>query len=253
HRLIETARRGRLDDLPDEVGALWATALTWFCASPDRGIRDKATMAMVSIFHARPGTIVPLLRRFALSEDEYISERVVVAACGALLLNESAPDLQKAACVVYELYFAGGDPPLNASLRDHARLVIEMSVELGVPPPGLNAALYRPPYRSVWPITTPSDDDVKPYVEDKERFPRMNLVEHVGPATGTDFARYIVEPRVTNAFDIERAGLDKLGIFRWFLKEEADFGYPGPGDQCALYDRVLLGKFGGGRAKPGWA
>src|SRR5215831_15238373 len=95
HRLIETARRGRLDDLPDEVGALWATALTWFCASPDRGIRDKATMAMVSIFHARPGTIVPLLRRFALSEDEYISERVVVAAYGALLLNESAPDLHK--------------------------------------------------------------------------------------------------------------------------------------------------------------
>jgi len=81
----------------------------------------------------------------------------------------------------------------------------------------------------------------------------MNLVEHVGLATGTDFARYIVEPRVTNAFDIERAGLDKLGIFRWFLKEAADFGYPGPGDQCALYDRVLLGKFGGGRAKPGWA
>ncbi len=253
HRLIETARRGRLDDLPDAVGALWATALAWFCASPDRRIRDQATMAMVSIFHARPSAIVPLLRKFAVSEDEYISERVVVAAYGALLLNESVPDLHKAARLVYEFYFANGDPPLNASLRDHARLIIEMSVELGAPPPGLVAALYQPPYRSAWPLAIPSDRDVKPYVEDGERFPQMNLVEHVGLATGTDFARYVVEPRVTDAFDIASAGLDKLGIFRWFLKEAADFGYPGLDDHCALFDRSLLSKFGGGRSKPGWA
>lgn len=44
----------------------------------------------------------------------------------------------------------------------------------------------------------------------------MSLVEQIGLATGTDFARYVVEPRVTNAFDIESAGFDKLGIFRCF-------------------------------------
>jgi hypothetical protein len=253
HRLIQTARTGRLDDLPDAVAALWTIALAWFCASPDRRIRDQATMAMVTIFRARPDTIALLLRKFALSDDEYISERVLVAAYGALLLTESVADLREIARLVYEFYFADGDPPLNASLRDHARLIVEMSVELGVSPEGLDAALYRPPYRSVWPISLPSDNDVIAYVEDRERFPQMNLVQQVGFATGTDFARYIVEPRVTDAFDFEKAGLDKLGIFRWFIKEAADFGYPGPHDQCAVFDRVLLGKFGGGRGKPGWA
>jgi hypothetical protein len=252
-RLIETARRGNLDNLPDAVGTLWAITLAWFCASPDRRIRDQATMAIVNIFRAQPACIGLLLRRFLLSEDEYVSERVLVAAYGALVLNESALDLREAANIAYDFYFAEGDPPLNASLRDHARLIIELSVELGVAPEGLDAELYRPPYRSVWPIVLPSEEDVRACAEDRERFPQMSLVQKIGLATGTDFARYIVEPRVTDAFDIKKAGLDKLSIFRWFLKEAVVFGYPGPSDQCAHFDLALLSEFGGGRGKPGWA
>jgi hypothetical protein len=48
HRLIDTARRANLTALPDEVATLWGVALAWFCASPDRRIRDRATMALVS-------------------------------------------------------------------------------------------------------------------------------------------------------------------------------------------------------------
>jgi hypothetical protein len=81
----------------------------------------------------------------------------------------------------------------------------------------------------------------------------MSLVEKTGLATGTDFARYVVEPRVTRAFDTDKAGLDKLGIFRWFLGKAVELGYPGPNDDCAHFDRALLNKFGGGRGKPGWA
>ncbi|MBB5048552.1 hypothetical protein HNR60_003319 [Rhodopseudomonas rhenobacensis] len=253
HRLIETARRGNLNNLPDAVGALWAIMLAWFCASPDRRIRDQATMAMVSIFRARPGCIAPLLQRFLASDDEYIIERVLVAAYGALLLNEEVPDLRDAASVVYDFYFAEGNPPRNASLRDHGRLIIELSAERGVAPDGVDATLYRPPYRSAWPIALPSEESVRAYAEDRERFPQMSLVQKIGLATGTDFARYVVEPRVTSAFDIEKAGLDKLGVFRWFLKEAVEFGYPGPSDQCAHFDRALLSEFGGGRGKPGWA
>jgi hypothetical protein len=253
HRLIEAARHGDLDNLPDEVGTLWAIMLAWFCASPDRRIRDQATMAMVRIFRARPTCITPMLRQFLRSDDEYISERILVAAYGALLLNEATPELRDAAALVYRLYFADGVPPLNASLRDHGRLLIELSIELDVAPQGVDAKLYRPPYDSVWPIELPSEDEVRVYAEDRERFPQMNLVQMFGLATGTDFARYVVEPRVTNAFNVEKPGLDKLGIFRWFIKEAADQGYPGPHDLCAHFDRTLLGKFGGGRGKPGWA
>jgi hypothetical protein len=253
NRLIETARRGNLDNLSEGIGMLWAIVLAWFYASPDRRIRDQATMAMVSIFRVRPSTIAPLLRRFLLIDDEYISERVLVAAYGGLLLSESRPELHTAAEIVHNFYFVDDDTPLNASLRDHARLVIELSVELGVAPEELDAARYRPPYPSIWPVPLPTENDVKAYAEDKKRFPQMSLVQKTGLATGTDFARYVVEPRVTDAFDIAKTGLDKLAIFRWFLKEAVDFGYPGPSDQCAQFDRALLGEFGGGRGKPGWA
>lgn len=253
HRLIDTACRANLEGLPDSAATLWATALAWFCASPDRRIRDRSTMAMVNIFRARPNCIVRLMRRLLESDDEYISERILVAAYGALLLNESEAGLRETAGFVYDVYFAEGEPPLNASLRDHARLIIELAVELGSAPDGLDEALYRPPYPSSWPIILPSEDEMRPFAEDQTRFPQMSLAQQIGYATGTDFARYVVEPRVTSSFDIEGAGLDKLGIFRWFLQRAVEFGYPGPREQCALFDRVLLSTFGPGRGKPGWA
>jgi len=202
HRLIDTARRADLTALPDDVGALWGTALAWFCASPDRRIRDRATMALVSLFRARPNVLVSLLRRFSESDDEYIAERVLVASYGALLLHPSKPHLQDAASDIYDCYFAEGEPPLNASLRDHARLIIELAVELNVPPPQLRPDRYQPRYSSPWPLQLPSEEDVRPFADDHERFPQMSLVEQFGLATGTDFARYIVEPRVVNAFNV---------------------------------------------------
>ena len=48
HRLIDTARRADLAVLPNEVASL-GHVLAWFCASPDRRIRDRATMAIVSL------------------------------------------------------------------------------------------------------------------------------------------------------------------------------------------------------------
>lgn len=253
YRLIESARRGNLENLPDNVGVHWAIMLAWFCASPNRRIRDRATMALVSIFRARPGCINPLLVRFLRIDDEYISERVLVAAYGGLLLNEAASELRDAATLVYDWFFADGTPPLNSSLRDHGRLIIELAVELGLSPEKFQSELYRPPYNSPWPIELPSKEDVKAFAENWNRFPEMNLVKEVGFAPGTDFARYVVERRVTDTFDLENVDLESGGILRWFLREAAELGYPGPEDACARFDRFLLGKFGGGRGKPGWA
>jgi hypothetical protein len=253
HRLIDTARRADLAALPDQVGILWGTVLAWFCASPDRRIRDRATMALVSLTRARPSVLLALVRRFADGDDEYIAERVLVAAYGAFLLNPSLAHLGEVAADLYERYFFDGEPPLNAGLRDHARLIIELAVELNAPLPQMNVGRYRPPYSSPWPIELPAEQEVKPYAEDRKRFPQMSLVEPVGLATGTDFARYIIGPRVVNAFHVECAGLSMLGLFRWFLKKAVDMGYPGPKGYSASFDRNLLAAFGGGRGKPGWA
>lgn len=253
HRLIDIARRARLDGLPYQVACLWASVLAWFCASPDRRIRDKATLAMASIFRAEPAAITKILRAFDSCDDEYILERILVAGYGAFTLNPSAEDLFNASCLLYHKFFAYGDPPLNASVRDHARLIIELSLDRKVPPPGLDISLCRPPYNSPWPISLPSEGEVEAYAKDSRLYPQMDLAERFGLATGTDFARYIVEPRVGRAFAIKQAGLTLGGIYSWFLKRAVDFGYPGPNDQSAFFDRKLLAKFGGGRGKPGWA
>ena len=223
HRLIDAARRADLGALPEDVGTLWAVTLAWFCSSPDRRIRDRATMAMVSLFRARPAVLVSLLCKFAESDDQYIAERVVVASYGALLLHPSPPHLRDAAREVYNRYFAEGEPPLNASLRDHARLIIELAVDLDVAPPRLRRDRYRPPYSSAWPIRLPSEEDVKPFANDRERFPRMPLGQ-----LGSDFARYIVEPKVVDAFNIAEAGLSKFGLLRWFLQKRSSLVIPAP-------------------------
>lgn len=253
NRIIDSARRGNLSELPDNVAALWATTLAWFCASPDRRIRDRATMALVCIWRARPATTLSTIQKFAQCEDEYISERVLVASYGAFLLNQDKLNIRLVASELYAIYFSEAGPPLNVSLRDHARLIIELAVELGAAPQECDASRYQPPYKSAWPLVLPEIEDLKEYAEDRKHFPQMDLTQQMGLATGTDFARYVVEPRVTSAFEIESAALDKLGLFRWFLMKAVELGYPGPRDQCAQFDLFLLGTFGGGRGRPGWA
>jgi len=253
-RLIDWAVRGHLHAIDDTVALLWARVLAWFCAVPDRRIRDRSTKGLVRVFRARPEIIPALIDAFARIDDEYVSERVLVASYGALLLSRDAGHIHAAASAVHRAYFSNPmDTPLNASLRDHARLIVELAVDEGVKDPDICEANCRPPYQSSWPIELPSESEVASYGVDHERFPRMELVEKVGFAVGTDFARYVVSPRITSEFDIESEGLEEIGIFRWFLKRAIDFGYPGPGDRCATYDRMVLAHHGGGRGRPGWA
>lgn len=253
HRVIDSAQRCNLTSLPDDVADLWATILAWFCASPNRKIRDLSTKAMTRIFVAKPAIVPSLLSRFVLIDDEYVSERVLVSSYGALLISKSEADLRRSAVVVYESLFSSGQPPFNASLRDHARLIIELAIDLKVGSTSLDPARYRPPYRSPWPLHLPSEEDVRPFAEDHDRFPEMNLIEYVGMATGTDFARYVVEPRIFQTFDMKKAGIEKLAVFRWFIMEAASLGYPGPKARCALFDHMTARSFGSGRGKPGWA
>ncbi|WP_155257485.1 hypothetical protein [Rhizobium leguminosarum] len=254
HRLIDTARRADLRRLPDDVAFLWCTMLAWFCAIPDRRVRDRATMALVSVLRARPHSITALLAEFLDEEDEYVVERVLVASYGALLISKEGNDAADAAELVYSRMFEGRVPPENASVRDHGRLIIELALSrVAIKPMDWLPSDFRPPYKSSWPLLLPLEQDVKHLIGDPGRFPNMNLAQKMGLATGTDFARYVVEPNVLDAFDLDKTQKQKLGVFYWFLQEAEKLGYPGYDDRCALFDRQLLAMFGPGRGKPGWA
>jgi hypothetical protein len=252
--LIEWALRSDLSSLDESTARLWATALGWFCAAPDRRIRDRATKGLVRIFVSLTNVIPFALSKFLLLDDEYVSERVLLAAYGTLLLRPDRDNLRLAASEVWRHYFRSAvTPPVNASLRDHGRLILELASELGVLPEEADPQRFRPPYASDWPLRLPSEAEVSPFIADHDRFPPgMDLTEQMGMAIGTDFARYVVTPRVIREFDIKSAGLDEAGIYRWFMREVEALGYPGRRNRCAGYDYMILQKYGGGRGRRGW-
>jgi hypothetical protein len=246
HRLIDWSLRGHLEGITLESAKLCATVFSWFCASPNRKVRDRATKGLVRVFKARPDAISPIVREFLRSDDEYISERVLVAAYGALLLCQSLKHTKDCAIEVLSNFFEPpSKTPLNASLRDHGRLIIELAIDIGAV---AESALvnFRPPYPSAWPLDIPAEAETNAIAANRNRFPKMEL-------GGSDFARYIVEPRVNRAFNLEDAGLSNADLLRWLLKKAVELGYPGVNDSCAEFDIRVLARHGGGRATSRWA
>jgi hypothetical protein len=253
-RLVDWSLRAELTGIGDEAARLWSMALAWFCAAPDRRVRDRATKGLVRLCQAFPKLPAFLIQRFSAIDDDYVLERVLVAAYGALLLLRDDKALAAAAEEAWEIVEDEEGPSLNAYIRDHARLILEYAVERHVAPERAQPSRFRPPYSSPWPLRLPTEEEVKPYEEDRERFPHsMVLEQQVGYASGTDFARYVVETRLINSFDIDAAGLDRAGVLRWFLSQAVELGYPGPHNMCAHYDYLMISKYGAGRSRSRWA
>jgi len=254
--LLDWALYSHLDGLDTEVAVLWGTALALFLSSPNRKIRDRATKGLVRIAIAEPRILAPLLNRFLSNEDAYIVERVLVATYGAILLNPNPELVGDVASIIADWFVtsSGEVPPTtNAISRDHARMILELAVNLNVAPGHLSTQTFRPPYPSAWPIHFPNEDEISAYVNDNDRYPHMDLAETTGMAIGTDFARYIITPRAIREFDCKSEGIEAKDVYRWFLSQAVLSGYPGPEDRCAKFDMMTLSVFGGGRGRAGWA
>jgi hypothetical protein len=251
-QLIDWSHRADLSSLSHEAVHLRATALAWFCASPDRRIRDRSTKGLVRLFVSHPDVITSLTARFQDCDDDYVLERVLAAAYGALLLSSDEESLVSMAGAAYQMLLGAADNT-NALIRDHARLILEFAKEKVGDRLGHDIREVRPPYASLWPPQTPSKSEVNPFLED-DRFPYpMREDARGGGVLGSDFARYVIEPRVLSSFDLTTASLDIGGICRWLLKSAIEMGYPGANNLCAGYDYRMLRNYGGGRGKPGWA
>jgi hypothetical protein len=242
-RLIDWALKDDFEGLAEDSLRLWATTLAWFCAAADRRVRDRATKALVRLFGAAPSIARSLILRFSDVDDEYVIERVLCSAYGAVLLSDDNEITGSAADAVWQGLFAhDGTAPLNALIRDHARLILEAANEIQMLPEDARAECFRPPYGSPWPITFPTEEDVAP-LEERKDMPALKLSEF-----GSDFAKYKVNPQVVRAF-----GQDREAVYRWFLRQVVEMGYPGYNKNCVRYDAEMLDRYGGGRARAGWA
>jgi uncharacterized protein YfiM (DUF2279 family) len=239
-KLLRWALEANLDAVSEETARLWGSMLTWFCLASDRRVRDHATKAITRLMERRPTIIVPLTRRFSAVNDDYVIERCVCAAYGALLRLQDRATTASVAAVVHELFF-GGDVPSNVTIRDHARSILELAHRDKLLPPTIQPATFRPPYRSEWPLPWPEPSAVAPFKDSYRELPKLYR-----SCFEDDFAHYTVRAGISNL-----RGIDEDKVLRWIFMHVLELGYETP--QIVNFDRYILTKFGGGRAHPVWA
>lgn len=158
HRLLDWALyHGHAIDVDDRTIILWATSLAWMLSTPDRILRDRATKALVALLDGRPKICNTLIERFIAVDDPYIRERVFAAAYGCALRNRDHKAVRELAVFVYKKFFQNPDMPAHLLLRDYARGIIEVAVNLDVELP-FDPFEVEPPYFSPKPQPAMNQD-----------------------------------------------------------------------------------------------
>ena len=241
-------------EISDVVSILWATITCWFFASPDRRIRDRATKTLTAILYKKPSIALELLTKFKNCDDEYITERLFVAIYGAFLLNRSSEYATKISKYLLENYCTTDQWPLNVSIRDHIRLILELSISLDSSFKIGNLSEIQTMISDVQPIIDLSKDLEKPVIDEK-KIPNLDIGKLYGMNFNTDFGIYVVKSSIEEIVgrDPNNHDIDFKNLNNGFLNAVLKLGYPGEGDRCANFDNLILGKFGSLRGNPGWA
>ncbi len=202
-RLIDWAKsEADKSYISSESRLLAAKALAWLFTSTNISFRDSATRALVVVLENSFATIKALFVEFEKVNDPYVYERIFAAAYGAVLRSQKLEGLKELSEYIVETIFKADEVYPNVLVRDYARNIVEYAshrkcITLE------NIDIIRPPYRSSFPSTLPSNDEIDAYKYDynspdfKEHFwgqnsILMSMVTEYGRGTGGygDFGRY---------------------------------------------------------------
>lgn len=211
NRLINWAKLN--DDksyLSTDSRLLAAMALAWLFTSTNILFRDSATKALVVLLENNLTTIIKLLSAFEEVNDPYVSERVFAAAYGAVLRSDNLEGLGNLSRYIVESFFSKDEVYPNILVRDYARNIVEYAQYKG----HINLEdmkIIRPPYKSTFPSTFPTNDEIDSYRYDykaenfKDYYWGQNeilssMVTEYGRGVGGygDFGRYIFQSAVHN-------------------------------------------------------
>ena len=184
--------------ISDDAIRLAGVTLTWCLTSSNRFLRDRATKALVSLLESRMSVLRVILDAFQSVNDLYVAERLFAVAYGCAMRSSNSPEVTLLAAEVYDLVFKHGRPPAHVLLRDYARGVIEIALRRGAKLP-IDVSKIRPPYRSTWPKSVPSEKVLEKYGQwtkemKGEEWTRVHLYSSI--MREDDFARYVIDPNV---------------------------------------------------------
>ncbi|MGE6393845.1 hypothetical protein [Psychrobacter sp. PSP] len=168
---------------------------------------------------------VQLLSTFQEVDDPYVFERVLASVYGAILSSQSHESINEISSFILSNIFAKEEVYPNVLVRDFARNIIEYANShnlVGFSESELKLA--RPSYKSVFPKTIPSNEDIdNEYANDyedktipKHRFAQDKIIDSMtteyGRGTGWygDFGRYVFQSNFSNWSNIN---IDKLSNY----------------------------------------
>lgn len=212
-RLIRWAARTPDPETPAKVLELAAIPIVWTFTSPNRRLRDYSTKALVRLCACRLDLLCNLLQRFQNVDDPYVSERLAVAAHGALLVGggDNPENALRVAKIMKEVLLDHEEIP-NLLTRDAVRGAWEWCFGEGL----VDAADYaavKPPYGSSPPDEPREKEELEDLYEWNRRDDKGNYIG--SPYSSLfmslfdlgDFGRYVVQYKIEH-FSTDR--LDEL-------------------------------------------
>lgn len=147
-------------------------------------------------------------------------------AYGCALRTETDTNLEKIATFVYNKVFEKGNPPAHILLRDYARNIIEYAFYKKLVSQ-IDMKLVRPPYRSKFPDSLPSTEDIKQYnadnkdSDDKSEKEKNRIFSQIHFSTiYWDFGKYTIENALRNFTPISFTRESEFKIFKQSLTRD---------------------------------
>jgi len=243
-RLTSSAWNLGSASLADDLGASWLRVLCWFFAAADRRVRDHASRAAVRIGEARPELWVRTCSEMLGVDDDYVVERVLACAFGTHLRVRDDDALRALAEVVVPVL--AESVRANALIRDHARCICDLALRRSLQVT-FSPDIVQLRTSSEWPLKIPAGEDFARFQDVEVRRQYPNLYESTIDTYRGDFAIYTV-PYALRAYE---HAIKTPEACRWILQHVLDLGYTP--ERFRNYDAYMIGKFGGGRARPKWA
>ena len=238
YRLIKAAFELPLSRLNLDVAERWALVLLWFTAAADRRVKDEATRAATVILAAKPGAMSTVLKRLLESDDDEVQERILLVCYGALIISRDVVRCNDVVSMLYTMFTNNPETFNNALVRDHIRCIAELAKELDPNSSTTDSEFTMCKVGSFHGQKVPPDDKI-------ERWGK--LLRFQPSEFMSDFFKYSMGCLRSWEHAVSREDMAK-----WMLEQIAlVLGYED--SDCEVYDRSMIAKYGGGRAKPAWA
>lgn len=197
-----------------EFRLLVAISLSWLFTSTNNFLRNHATVALVRVLKNHLKIAQQLLQQFAQVDDPYVHERLWAAVYGAILNSEINSATTDIAQWTVDNVFKQDEVVPNIFVRDYARNIIEYALSKKVFTLQ-NIKLIKPPYKSSFPDTLPSNDEIEQLalrevsdgVWNGEKEIITSMATEYGRGVGCygDFGRYIFQAKLGRwkEFDVQ--------------------------------------------------